>query len=301
MHLLFYGKLFHYPRQLLKRLTSGLYPLIIKIWPLPKVYTIEETLQFIIRNKASIARFGDSEMLYITDRRDLPYQKYDSRLSAILKEILKFDRSYLLVGLPEAYRSLGNCAKVHQRFGRSQIVWTYPRLHRYLDTTKTYFNANITRFYYGFGDIELSKKLFGLVKGIWENRKILLIEGEKSRLGMGNDLFSNALQVERILGPAHHAFTKFDELLEESSKHDKDKLVLVAMGPTAKALVYFLAARGYQAIDIGNLDLEYEWFRMGVTERVKVKGKYTSEVAGGRVVEDVDDPIYHSQIIARFA
>jgi Glycosyltransferase GT-D fold len=71
------------------------------------------------------------------------------------------------------------------------------------------------------------------------------------------------------------------------------------MGPTAKALAYDLTLEGYQTVDIGNLDLEYEWYKMGATERVKVKGKYTSEVAGGRIVEDIEDEIYHNQIIAK--
>jgi glycosyltransferase family protein len=202
--------------------------------------------------------------------------------------------------LPEAYRSFGTAYRKHTIFWRSQISWTYPRFRKYLDLSKEYYNANITRFYYGFGDVEASKKYFGMMKQIWDQRQILLIEGEKSRLGMGNDLFQNSKGVQRILGPAHHAFSQFDAILVEALKQPKDKLILIAMGPTAKALAFTLANKGYQAIDIGNLDLEYEWFRMGVTQRVKVKGKYTSEVAGGRIVEDVNDPEYEAQIIAKF-
>jgi glycosyltransferase family protein len=294
-----YGKFFHYPRQVVKRITSFFYPFVIKIWPLPTVKTIEETILKIIEDKVSIARFGDSEVLYIVDKLNLPYQKYDPRLAAKLKTVLKFGNERILVGLPEAYRSFGTAYKKHTIFWRSQITWTYPRFRKFLDLNKHYYNANITRFYYGFGDVEASKKYFALMKKIWDKRQILLIEGEKSRLGMGNDLFNNAVSVERILGPAHHAFSKFDAMYEEAMKHDKNKLVLIAMGPTAKALAYDLASSGFQAIDIGNLDLEYEWYKMGATKRVKVKGKYTSEVAGGRIVEDVQDSVYEGQIIAR--
>jgi glycosyltransferase family protein len=294
-----YGKFFHYPRQAVKHFNSLLYPLIIRIWPLPKVKTIDETIETLIDKRVSIARFGDGEVLYLVDKLNLPFQKYDSRLAKILREILKFEKDNILVGLPEAYRSLEKTPRKHAISWRNQITWTYPRFSRFLNPKKEYYNANITRFYYGFGDIEASKKYFSLMRKIWENRSILLIEGEKSRLGMGNDLFINAASVERILGPAHHAFKRFDDLFAEALKHDKNKLILVAMGPTAKALVYELANAGYQAIDIGNLDLEYEWYRIGATERVKVKGKYTSEVAGGRIVEDCDDAIYLSQIIAK--
>lgn len=297
---LHYGKIFKIPRRIAKYSLSAIYPAVIKFWPLPKILSIEETIHKIVKDKCSIVRYGDSEILYIVDKLNLPYQVYDVRLSARLKEILSSDNPKILVGLPLGYQTIEIFQKEIQIFWRSQISWAYPRLKKYLAKNKVYYNANITRLYYGFGDREKSKRYFDLIKKIWENREILLIEGEKSRLGVGNDLFEKAISVQRILAPAHHAFAKFNELLEEALKHNKNKLVLIAMGPTAKVLAFDLAACGYQAIDIGNIDLEYEWFRMGVKERVKVKGKYTSEVAGGRIVEDIQDSVYESQIIAKF-
>lgn len=55
---------------------------------------------------------------------------------------------------------------------------------------------------------------------------------------------------------------------------------------------------GYQAVDIGHLDLEYEWFLVGQGKRVPVAYKYNNEVSGGNRVSDIHDPIYESQIIA---
>ena len=40
-------------------------------------------------------------------------------------------------------------------------------------------------------------------------------------------------------------------------------LILLALGPTATVMAYNLAQKGYQAIDIGHIDIEYEWYRMG--------------------------------------
>jgi hypothetical protein len=65
-------------------------------------------------------------------------------------------------------------------------------------------------------------------------------------------------------------------------------------------LAYELTKKGYQVIDVGNLDLEYTWYKANAKERFKVEGKYTSEVAGGRDVKDVHDPEYYTQIIAKF-
>ena len=49
----------------------------------------------------------------------------------------------------------------------------------------------------------------------------------------------------------------------------KTKLLLVSMGACAKALTYDLYLDGYQVIDVGNLDIEYEWFLRGANEFVQ--------------------------------
>ena len=41
-----------------------------------------------------------------------------------------------------------------------------------------------------------------------------------------------------------------------------EKLILLMLGPTAKVLGFQLSREGYQAIDIGHIDSEYEWYQM---------------------------------------
>lgn len=295
-----YGKFFHYPRQIAKHILALIYPIVIKIWPLPNVMSIEETIQEIIVHKKSIVRFGDSEFLYLIDKLNLPYQKYDYKLANEFKQILKSDEDKILVGLPSGYYNLGLLNNEGIIFWKSQISWVYPRLRRYLDRQKTYANASMSRLYIELKDKSESEKLFALVKNIWHNRNLLIVEGEKSRLGVGNDLFENAISIKRILGPAHNAYDKYEEILKEALKTDKNTLVLIAMGPTAKPLAFNLAKFGYQAIDIGNIDIEYEWYKRGVQSKIKIPGKYTSEASGGRIVEDIQDKKYESEIIAQF-
>lgn len=294
-----YDPVFKFPRKIAKQIFSLFYPLTVKVFPLPKVKSIEQTIMKLQNKKKSIVRFGDGEMLYICKKLNLPFQKYNGCLAEKLKKILASSDESILVGLPDAYRSLEDFTKELKTFWRSQITYNYPSIHKLLDLNKQYYNANITRLYYGYKDKSKSSFHFLLMRKLWDKRPILLVEGEKSRLGMGNDLFDNAASVERILGPAHHAFDQIDNLYSEAIKHTKDKLVLVAMGPTAKVLVYRLAMSGFQAIDIGNLDLEYEWFKRGTKERVLIPGKYVSEVKGGREVAEVFDKEYLSQIVAR--
>lgn len=295
-----YSKSLQIPRKIVKRILAASYPLIIKVFPLPKLKSIEETLDKIISDKSSISRFGDGEFLYIIDKLNLPFQKYDSRLAEKMKNILVSHKSNMLVGLPIGYYSLENLKKESRLTWRSQISWIYPRLRKYLDLKKVYYNASMTRVYSGFEDKTKSKIYFEKLMKIWEGRDVLLVEGEKSRLGVGNNFFENANNIERILAPMHHSFDQYDNLYNEVLKHDKTKLVLLALGPTATALSYDLAMAGFQAVDIGNADIEYEWYLMGASSKVKIAGKYTSEAVSGRNVDDVNDEVYNSQIIAKF-
>lgn len=75
------------------------------------------------------------------------------------------------------------------------------------------------------------------------------------------------------------------------------ELILIALGMTATILAYDLAKAGLWAIDIGHIDVEYEWFIRGATEKVALNGKFVNEAPGGRDVAEVKDSLYESQII----
>lgn len=295
-----YGSFFKYPRKVFKHFLSAVYPLVIKIYPLPIVKSIPETIDKILKDKVSICRFGDGELLYISEQRSLPFQKQDSRLRNYFIKILQSENRNILIGLPVGYQSLQNLKKEAKVTWRAIISWTYPKVKKILKKDKIYYNASMTRLYMDYEDTSHSGDWFKKVQSIWNDKDILLIEGEKSRLGVGNNLLKNANSVKRVLGPAHNAFDQFDQLLNFAKQQSKDVLVLIAMGPTAKPLAYELALAGFQALDIGNLDVEYEWFLKGTTEKVIIQGKYTSEAKGGRIVADIINEEYENQIVAKY-
>jgi len=138
------------------------------------------------------------------------------------------------------------------------------------------------------------------MKGIWNDRDIVFIEGEKSRLGVGNDLFDNVRSIRRILCPPRDAFDRYDDILNEARKLEKDVLFLIALGPTATVLAYDLSQAGYQAIDAGHVDVEYEWWRMGAKRKVKLERKYVNETADGNQVADAGEE-YSKQIITKIS
>lgn len=95
---------------------------------------------------------------------------------------------------------------------------------------------------------------------------------------MGNDLLENVKSVTRIITPDKNAFSKYDEIREAAFRYGKNKLVLAILGPTATVLAYDLAREDYWIIDIGQFDIEYEWYLRKVEKRCGLKYKNVSEV-----------------------
>lgn len=239
--------------------------------------TIEETIDDIKNNKKSITRFGDGEFLLLLKQRDLGFQKLDLQLSDKLSEVLGNSNPKLLIAVPGSIATTKN----HKRFAKvhwlSFINTHGQRLSKFLNVDCHYGNANMTRLYAGLKDQSQSKKLFDRVRSIWENQEILIVEGNLSRLGVGNDLFDNAKSLKRILCPGKNTFDKYELIKNTAQRYGKDKLILCALGPTATVLCSELSNLGYWAIDIGHIDVEYMWMLMNAKERTSIKGRYVHE------------------------
>lgn len=269
---------------------------------LPIIRSGQEAIDKILCEHKSMSRFGDGEFAVIAGENRQKFQRADKKLAQRLKEILHSDNEDILICLADTYGDL-SCYNDECRYNiRAYMTEEVRRQHyQLIDMNKTYYDTYVTRPYASYIDnmTDAPKRRFDALKKIWEGRDLLIVEGEKSRLGVGNDLFANAKSIVRILGPAEHAFDRYDDLMAEACKQDKNKLVLIALGATATVLAYDLACMGYQALDIGHVDLEYEWYLAGFGKRVEVKTKYNNEVAGGDKVEDIHDAMYESQIISR--
>ena len=169
----------------------------------------------------------------------------------------------------------------------------------YLNKNYPYYDANFTRFYMGYVKNKSCEEYVKLLKRIWDKRELCIVEGRYSRLGVNNDLFANANHIIRVLGPEKNAYDKYDELLAASIKYGKGKLVLIALGMTATVLAYDLAKQGIQAIDIGHIDIEYEWYRMGAKTKCLIPNRYVNEIGVNELVDNGFNKMYESQIIAR--
>ena len=267
----------------------------------PHIASIEETIDKIVKDRCSVSRFGDGEVLLTLPYKDIGFQHGSVALSEKLMEVFESNLPNHIVCLSDTFRDLKRYNRRTRRFWTCHFYLYDYLWARCLDPNKQYYNTFVSRLYSDFADKNKCGYWFKEIRRVWAGRDIIFIEGEKSRLGVGNDLFSNAKSIKRILGPASDAFDRYSDLIELAKKNGtKETLFLIALGPTATCLAYDLSMLGFQAMDIGHIDIEYEWWRMKAKRKVKVSHKFVNEAVGGNVVADEDDfdSKYKSQIIA---
>ena len=259
----------------------------------------EKTLDEIINYNKSISRFGDGELNLIFGGK-IGFQKYNKILSNRLYEVLQTNEKDFLIGMPDPL----NFENIDKYTDGSKIYWTkwiennILKLILILNEKKTYYSSYITRFYILYKDKSKVYKYVEKLKKIWNKKDIVIIEGQQSRLGVNNSLFDNVKSIKRILCPSENAFNIYDKILNVALKIEKNKLILIALGPTATVLAYDLYKAGYQAIDIGHVDIEYEWFIRNSTKIIRIPNKYVNEAKNGnKNIENITDNEYYNQII----
>ncbi len=262
----------------------------------PKVASIRETILYVLDTGCSVSRFGDGEMKLVMGR-NISFQRFHPHLQKRLSEILQSDDSNLIVCIPNVFGSLAIYTEHDKIFWREYMSRSRKMWYNLLDKNRIYYDAFVSRCYLPYQDKTIAVECFQLWKQLWNGRDLLIVEGEKTRLGIGNDLFDNVRSIKRILASVINAFERYDELLEDVENYDKNSLVLIALGPTATVLAADLSRVGYQAIDIGHLDIEYEWFLKQVDHKVPVEGKYVNEAGGYSGDDDNVNQEYQSQIV----
>lgn len=265
------------------------------------VLSIDQSLDYLLEKGASVVRFGDGEMDLVAGR-SIVYQDFDPELSARLREIMSMESDeHLMICLPDVFTGLERYSIDAQNF------WSLNHLPHFLEKYKNicrapwYGSTFISRPYIDLEDKTPSAGYFAKLKQLWQDKDLLIVEGETSRSGVGNDLFDGAKSIKRIICPSRNAYSKLEAIKQAVREQADNRLILTMLGPTAKVLVYDLVQEGYRALDIGHIDSEYEWFQMGARHKVKLSHKHTAEHNFDQDIEFRDDQAYDSQIVANLA
>ncbi len=206
----------------------------------------QQELVDLLRRGKSLIRFGDGEINFFIGLGN-PYQKYDSRIESMLREILshyRVDSPYMLsvsqpISLPNSeLKKLGRF-RVWQPF-KIMFKFVFPHDVGYADTHQFYYD----RFFES------------IIAPIFKDRQVVLVTRvetiEKQRQ---NDAFpwKEMIGVEAPPGDAIDAYHTLKEKLQEQleSLSKQDVVLFFAVGPAGKYLMYELSKDGWQCIDIG--------------------------------------------------
>lgn len=246
---------------------------------IPQIVDAKRTAEIIKKDRKCLARFGDAEFEIILGRERTKYQEVDEKLRARLPQVLNSELDNLLVAIADNYGALDKYSDGGAIGIRQYLTSETREEHmKLLDMNRQYYDAYISRPYIIYRDKQNAKERFDQVIQLWENEDVLMIEGEHTRFGVGNNLFENARSVNRILTLDKNCYSVYDNILDNALKYGKDKLILITLGATATVLAYDLAQKGYWAVDIGQFDVEYEWYLRNVKSRCDIPYKTVSEV-----------------------
>ena len=265
-----------------------------------RIMNVDDTVDYIIKTNCSVARFGDGELHIAVEGCSIGFQDADNELKKRLRFILKNNYSSCLLCIPSPINDDSYMNKDAQNVWREDLKINRFYWRILINKSVTYGDTQFTRPYIDYSDKSKSLLRFNRIKEIWVKKRILLIEGSQSKLGVNNDLFKDVIEIKRILCPSRNAFSCYEKIIKAVKTFSKEYLILIALGPTATVLAYDLSLLGYRALDIGHLDIEYEWCKLGVNEKVAVKGKYTNEINHHYVESNKQyDQNYESQIVLR--
>lgn len=231
---------------------------------IPKIKSAYDTIDEIVLHRKSISRFGDGEFNLIKGN-SIPFQKYSKRLQDRLKDILLTEENDFLVATNYFY--FNSCNFMRDEVFKFYNTWTVSNLEKiisYFSSKNTYYDAGFTSPYVSFNDNYDHEKHYGNIKKIWHKKDIVLICGEGILSGLTHNIFQNSLSIDYQYAPKTNAFDEYEHILKKAKEIDKNKLVIIILGPTATVLAYDLFKLGYQALDLGHIAKDYEYFKKEV-------------------------------------
>ncbi len=251
-----------------------------------QVHTVDETIDELLHTEKSMVRFGDGEIVMIKGG-DLMLQKASPEIAAGLAKILRYAEDDLIVTIPGIFETLSDHRKASRQFWKDHLLFCRKTYEKYCNPDRIYYSTFVSRCYYYLEDRSGVGAQFAKIRKIWENRDVVIVEGTRTHNGVGNDLLDTARSVERIICPPSDAYGALPEILEACLGYDRDRLFLLSVGVAAKFLAVELFERGYRVLDIGNMDMEYEWYVRRSPgkcrlEKHEVEGEAANREAGYR-------------------
>ncbi len=226
---------------------------------LPQINDPEETIAAITEGRRSICRFGDGEFK-LMEGEDIPFQKGSPEIANRLHEVFASNNPDILIGIHSCLFKIPSIVlPVVKLFYYLKSAHYRHQVLQLVDPEKTYCSAEFTQLYMLYENYDF-ETYYRKMAQIWNNRDITIICGRGIMDKITHNIFDSAASVEYIYAPSQNAFDSYDDLLKQAKQIDKNRLVIIILGPTATVLAYDLALCGYQALDFGHIFKDYDAF-----------------------------------------
>ena len=234
----------------------------------PEIYDIRQTVEMLSDTGKSFSRFGDGEFKIMTERNvDHVFQKRNAELSERLVQIISSQCDSVEVGINRIYFYKDGFEHPYIEnfiYGRgygSMILNNgyigYFKREHYYDSI-----FSIPYHHYVLPN-EFFDDYFESVKNIWKGKRILLVTGDVEMMEYRHSIFDSAKSIELLEISRKNAFGAISKRLPKMKS--RDYVVLFACGLAATVLSYDIGLDGrFQAIDIGHLPKEYEFYKNGL-------------------------------------
>ena len=242
------------------------------------------TLKESICKKKSIIRFGDGEFDLINNK-SIGYQNASMNLSVELKKALSLKNENACICIPS---SLNPNTKITNR---SLNFWLKYSLLNYTFLNENFkndlfYDSLFTRCHSSYRSQSETIDIFTFMRLHFSNKNILVVEGTKTNFGIGNDFLSLSKSVTRIKGSVKDSYNDADiieKLIHKHLQNSNVDIIVLAIGPLSKVLIHRFSESliEYQFLDLGHMDIEYEWFLRNVdkNKKIPIDSKWVNEVS----------------------
>lgn len=230
-----------------------------RILPQLKILDSDTSIQILLQNPKSFARFGDGE-IKLMEGIDSPFQSYDAVLARKMLKILTHKRDDLYVGLNRSYfQSPFAFSERNHRFYR-QFGTEFRRFFlNTCDPTNVYLDACCFGGYFRLDENYDFERLYERNKALFKGKNIAIVAGEGVLEKLQFDVFEYADKKIVLHAPSKNAFSQYNGIIDMVKKRiTKDYIVCLILGMTATVLAADLTDLGYIAWDIGHMAKDYD-------------------------------------------
>lgn len=217
----------------------------------------DKLIKLVTEKHKSIIRLGDGEIMLL-NKEDVWFQKYNVQLKDLLLKLIQnyTNIDQYIVCVPQKYLTQTN-------FELKKISTKEYNAFRSWLPMKIWFNTNFPKeTQYGDAHFFYKKDSFTKLYAYLKQKKIVIITNSYNYEKQRKYLKDNFEIVSYIQTEEKNAFDKYEKVILEIQRlfqfiedehEDRARYVfLCSCGPMAKALAFYIASKGYQAIDIGH-------------------------------------------------